>query len=66
MKGLAILGATGSIGRQALEIAGDHPDRFRAVAPAARRDVEGMVAAARRHRPGLGGMRDPRAAAAVR
>ncbi|MFO7246443.1 MAG: 1-deoxy-D-xylulose-5-phosphate reductoisomerase [Thermaerobacter sp.] len=66
MKGLAILGATGSIGRQALEIAGDHPDRFRVVALAARRDVEGMVAAARRHRPELVAMSDPGAAASVR
>jgi len=66
LKGLAILGATGSIGRQALEIAGDHPDRFRVVALAARRDVEGMVAAARRHRPELVAMSDPGAAASVR
>jgi len=66
LKGLAILGATGSIGRQALEIAGDHPDRFRVVALAARRDVEGMVAAARPHRAELVAMSDPGAAASVR
>ncbi len=38
-KTLAILGSTGSIGRQALEIVARHPDRLRVVALAARRDA---------------------------
>ena len=32
MKGVAILGATGSIGASALAVLEQHPDRFRAVA----------------------------------
>src|SRR5712691_180516 len=39
---LAILGATGSIGRQALEVVRAHPDRLRVVALGANRDVEAL------------------------
>ena len=39
-KRIAILGSTGSIGRQALEVAAWHPDRFEVAALAARSDVE--------------------------
>jgi 1-deoxy-D-xylulose-5-phosphate reductoisomerase len=39
---LAILGATGSIGRQALDVVRAHPDRLRVVALGANRDVEGL------------------------
>ncbi|MDP8922129.1 MAG: 1-deoxy-D-xylulose-5-phosphate reductoisomerase [Chloroflexota bacterium] len=38
-KRIAILGSTGSIGRQALEVAAWHPDRFEIVALAARSDA---------------------------
>lgn len=44
---LAILGATGSIGRQALEVAALHPERLRVVGVAARRDAAALAAAAR-------------------
>ena len=37
-RGIAILGCTGSIGRQAIEVARAHPGRFRIVALGARRD----------------------------
>ncbi len=40
---LAVLGATGSIGRQALEIAHAHPDRLRVVALSA--DTNGIALA---------------------
>lgn len=66
MKGLVILGATGSIGRQTLDIVTDHPEEFRVVALAARRDVEGMVAAAERFRPELVVFSEPEAARAAR
>ena len=40
MKGVAVLGSTGSIGRSALAVLERHRDRFRIVALAARRSVE--------------------------
>ena len=40
MKNIAILGSTGSIGRNTLRIIQDHPDRFRAVSLAAGSNVE--------------------------
>ena len=39
MTRVAILGATGSIGRSTLEVVRRHPDRFRVVAVAARRSA---------------------------
>src|SRR5256885_6229274 len=39
---LAILGATGSIGRQALDVVRAHPDRLRVVALGANRNVDDM------------------------
>lgn len=45
---LAVLGATGSIGRQALEVAAAHPERLRVVAVSARRDAEALEQLARR------------------
>jgi 1-deoxy-D-xylulose-5-phosphate reductoisomerase len=38
-KRIAILGSTGSVGRQTLEVIGWHPDRFEVVGLAARRDA---------------------------
>jgi 1-deoxy-D-xylulose-5-phosphate reductoisomerase len=52
-KGIAILGATGSIGRSALAVLDQHPDRFRAVALTAHRNVAGLDALVRRYRPAL-------------
>lgn len=40
MKRLAILGATGSIGQQTLEVCRQHPDRLKIVAMTANRDAE--------------------------
>jgi 1-deoxy-D-xylulose-5-phosphate reductoisomerase len=51
MRGIAILGATGSIGTSALAVAEAHPDRVRVVGLAAGRNVGAMAAAVRRHRP---------------
>ncbi len=50
-RGLAILGATGSIGRQALEIVRTHPDRFEVVVLTAHSRTAELVAAAREFRP---------------
>ena len=51
MKRLAILGSTGSIGTQALDVAAQFPDRLEVVALAARRDVDGLFDQVRRFRP---------------
>jgi 1-deoxy-D-xylulose-5-phosphate reductoisomerase len=48
MKRLAILGSTGSIGEQTLDVVAAHPERFRVVALAAGRRVERLVEQARR------------------
>ncbi len=42
MKGVAILGATGSIGASALAVLQQHPERFRAVALTAHRSVDAL------------------------
>jgi len=52
-KGVAILGSTGSIGRQTLEVIAASQDRFRVVALAAARNVEALAEQARRFRPTL-------------
>lgn len=51
MKRIVLLGSTGSIGRQTLEVIDRHPDRCRIVGIAARSDVEGLCAQYRRHEP---------------
>jgi 1-deoxy-D-xylulose-5-phosphate reductoisomerase len=48
---LAVLGATGSIGRQTLEVAALERERLTVVALAAGRDLDGLAAAARTWRP---------------
>jgi 1-deoxy-D-xylulose-5-phosphate reductoisomerase len=65
MKNLYILGATGSIGRQTLEVAEASPERFRIAALAADADVEGMTALLVRHRPSYAAMNDVAAAATL-
>jgi 1-deoxy-D-xylulose-5-phosphate reductoisomerase len=66
MKRLAILGSTGSIGVQTLEVAAAHPDRFEVVAVAARANVERLARQAVEHRVRRIGVADAGAAAAVR
>ncbi|MGH2771071.1 MAG: 1-deoxy-D-xylulose-5-phosphate reductoisomerase, partial [Actinomycetota bacterium] len=44
---VAILGSTGSIGCQALEVIRTFPDRFRTVALSAGSDAEGLLAQAK-------------------
>jgi len=51
MKRLAILGSTGSIGEQTLEVVAAHPDRFDVVSLAAGRRVERLIEQARQFRP---------------
>jgi len=63
MIGVAVLGATGSIGRSTLDVLARHADRYRAVALAARSDARGMAALCERHRPDVAVMAEPEAAA---
>jgi 1-deoxy-D-xylulose-5-phosphate reductoisomerase len=53
MKSVAVLGSTGSIGRSALDVIASLPDRFRAVALAAGRNVERLAEQVRTHHPSL-------------
>ena len=59
MRRLAILGSTGSIGRQAAEVALAHPETLEVVALAARRSVDELVAQARALRPRIAAIADP-------
>jgi 1-deoxy-D-xylulose-5-phosphate reductoisomerase len=63
MKGVAILGATGSIGASALAVLQQHPERFRAVALTAHRSVDALRALVARHRPSLAVVSDAEAPA---
>ncbi|MEJ1159371.1 1-deoxy-D-xylulose-5-phosphate reductoisomerase [Prosthecomicrobium sp. N25] len=56
---LTILGATGSVGRSALDLVARDPDRFAAVTLVARSDLDGLVAAALRFRPERAVLADP-------
>jgi len=62
MRGVALLGATGSIGRSTLDVVARHPDRYQVLAISANRDVAALCDQAERFRPKLVAMRDPAAA----
>ncbi len=53
MRGIAILGSTGSIGRQAIEVIALHPDRFSVTALTAHRNAALLFEQVRRLRPRL-------------
>ena len=53
MKNIAVLGSTGSIGTQTLDIISHHPDRYRASVLAAGTRVDDLIAQAIRLRPAL-------------
>ncbi len=59
MKRLAILGSTGSIGEQTLDVVVGHPDRFKVVSLAAGRRVERLVEQARQFKPRVVSVADP-------
>ena len=59
MRGVAILGSTGSIGLSTLDVIARHPDRYRVVALSANRDVQGILQQCREFRPQLAAMADP-------
>lgn len=53
MKRIAVLGSTGSIGVQTLDIIAEYPQRFRASVLVAGRNVERLIGQARQFRPAL-------------
>jgi 1-deoxy-D-xylulose-5-phosphate reductoisomerase len=53
VKNVAVLGATGSIGGNTLDVIARHPQRFRASVLTAHRQVEALVALCAQHRPAL-------------
>jgi 1-deoxy-D-xylulose-5-phosphate reductoisomerase len=66
MKKVAILGSTGSIGRQTLDVMQGFPERFSAVALAAGGNLEELAAQISRHRPALVSVADAERAAQLR
>ena len=63
--GIALLGSTGSIGEQALDVIREAPGRFRVAALAAGRSAAKLAAQAREFRPGAVGLVDEAAAAGL-
>ena len=63
MSGIAVLGATGSIGRSTLAVLGEHPQRFRVTGLAADRDWRALLEQARRFRVPRVALADEMAAA---
>lgn len=59
--GVALLGATGSIGETAQRVIARHPERFRITALTAYGNVEGLRKAASRWKPAYTGIVEPRA-----
>ena len=63
MRGVALLGATGSIGDSTLSVLALHPDRYRLEVVAARRNVARMLEICRQFAPPLAVLTEPAAAA---
>ena len=65
MRQVAVLGATGSIGRSTLDVIQRHPDRYQVTLLSAHRSVDDMEALCRAHQPAHAVMGDPDAAAVL-
>src|ERR1700733_13071694 len=65
-RGIAILGATGSIGRSTLAVIALHPERFRVAALCANGSWQTVVEQARQFKPDVVVLADPQAAAQAR
>jgi 1-deoxy-D-xylulose-5-phosphate reductoisomerase len=63
---VAVLGSTGSIGTQTLDVIDRNPDVFRVVALGAHRSIDALIEQAARYKPAVIAVGDPEAAAAVR
>ncbi len=64
-KRIAVLGSTGSIGRQTLEVVEQFPDRFEIVALACHSSTDEIIAQAKKHRPRLIAISNSQAASQV-
>ncbi len=62
MKGITVLGSTGSIGVSTLDVIAQHPEQYRAVALTANRDVSRLFEQCLAHRPDYAVMVDEAAA----
>ena len=62
MKKVAVLGCTGSIGKQTLDVIRANPEEFQAIAICAGRDAESVAAQAAEFKPGYIAMADEAAA----
>lgn len=66
VKRVTILGATGSIGRNTLDVIARHPERFAVHALTANRDWEGLAELCARHRPAVAVLADATGAGPLR
>ena len=66
MKHIAILGSTGSIGKNTLDVVKTHRDEFKVVALAANKDVDTLEQQIRQYRPRLAALNDSDAANRLR
>jgi 1-deoxy-D-xylulose-5-phosphate reductoisomerase len=64
-KRITVLGSTGSVGEQTLEVIGTFPERYQVVALAAGSNAEKLAEQVRRHRPERVSLADPEAASAL-
>lgn len=66
MQALTVLGATGTVGRNTLDVAARHPGEYRVHGLSANRDVAGMVELCRQYRPAVAVMADADSATELR
>jgi len=66
IKGISVLGATGSIGVSTLDVLARHPERYRVVALTANRQVERLLTQCLEHRPRYAVMVEEQAAEKLR
>ena len=66
MKALSVLGSTGSIGTQTLEIVDDFPDRFKVVALTAGRNLDLLIRQIQRYHPEVVALADGELVASLR
>lgn len=66
VKAISVLGSTGSIGTQTLELASEFPERFKVVALTAGRNLDLLVEQILSHRPEVVALADSELVAALR
>ncbi|MDP9140182.1 MAG: 1-deoxy-D-xylulose-5-phosphate reductoisomerase [Pseudomonadota bacterium] len=66
MQQLVVLGATGTIGRNTLDVVRRNPERLKVLALSAQRDVDGLFAQCQEFRPAYAALADESAAANLR